>query len=314
MRKVVFTLFAALSACFIWTGCGPELNFDEGDDTGALYYTSETAVQFRVQSIYLSTARFLGTQLRVESYICNGDWWRLDSYSIDIYNLWKEGYDVVYTTNLFIQDLLAVKDADIDYYKGQYITHLRVLRDFVLYNMSHLWGGIPLPTENGIPSETLPRTKDELVYLYILDDLSDVLKEINTHPTGRWDAGKGSVSERVVYMLMAECHLAWKNWSSAGECVNLAANNDTEFFILDGIPVYSKSKASLYSKEAAGEIRDLAASWDETFLHAYGYWAALKRLGIAQQKVHCEEHQLLLPIPYEVLMLNDKLTQNPGYN
>lgn len=314
MRKVVFTFFAALSACLFFTGCGPELNFDEGDDTGALYYTSEIAVQARVLSFYDSTAEFLNTQLEVENFICNSTWNRIGPSSREIRELWNEGNNIVQTTSLFIYELRDLNDSDIDYYKGQYITHLRVLRDFVMYNMNHLWGGIPLPREDDNPERLIPRSREDEVYLYIEEDLRDAQIEMASHPTGRWDAGKECVSERVIYMLQAECHLARKEWQPAKNLAELAANGDDgEFFILGKIPVYSKAKAQLYIKEANGETADLAASWDETFLHAYGYWATLKRLGIAQQRVMCQEYQLLLPIPYEVIYLNPEITQNPGY-
>ena len=327
MRKVVFTLFAALSACFIWTGCGPELNFDEGDGAGGFFNTPETTVQAAVESIYDETAQFLDRQLLVESYIYYGDWQQLNSSSREIERLWKDGYNLVKNANKQIYNIQLLDDAQIDYYKDQYITHLSVLRDFVLYNMNHLWGGIPLPKEDTdlLQFDKLPRAEEAEVYRYILDDLQDALNEIHGSPANRWDAGKGCVSERVTYMLMAECALHNNERGTARSSSDYAVRGDDgEFFSLQHtdlyrpqksieISVYSKSKASLYSKEAAGETRDLAASWDESFLHAYGYWAALKRLGIAQQKVQCQEHQLLLPIPYSVIAINNLIEQNPGY-
>ena len=45
----------------------------------------------------------------------------------------------------------------------------------------------------------------------------------------------------------------------------------------------------------------------------YGYWAALKRMGKAQEVTGCFEHELLMPIPYEDILRNPNLTQNPGY-
>lgn len=327
MQKVVLTLFAALSACFIWTGCGPELNVDEDNGVGGFFNTPETTVQAAVESIYDETAQFLDRQLLVESYIYYGDWQQLNSSSREIERLWKDGYNLVKNANQQIYNIQLLDDAQIDYYKDQYITHLSVLRDFVLYNMNHLWGGIPLPKENPDPvqDDKLPRSEEAEVYRYILDDLQDALNEIGGSSANRWDAGEGCVSERVIYMLMAECALHDNKGGRAKGYSDFAVRGDDgEFFSLRHtdpyrpqksieISVYSKTKASLYSKEAAGDIQDLAASWDETFLRAYGYWAALKRLGIAQQKVHCEEHQLLLPIPYAALMLNENLTQNPGY-
>ena len=315
MRKVLFSLFVALSACLSWTGCGPKLTADEDDGMVLIDYSTEAAVQVLVKSFYETTARFLNTQMLVESYIYKGDWQRIGrGAGSDLNKLWKDGYNIVYRANSVILELRNINDSAINYQKGQYITHLSVLRDFVLYNMNHLWGGIPLQTEDNISNEWIPRSEEDEVYQYILDNLRDVLKEIASHPADRWDAGKGCVSERGIYMLMIECYLARKEWLPAINFAEVAANGDDgEFFILKDIPVYSKAKAQLYLKEAARETAGLDASWDETFFHAYGYWATLKRLGIARQKLRCEEYQLLLPIPDEALMLNPNLVQNPGY-
>jgi len=45
----------------------------------------------------------------------------------------------------------------------------------------------------------------------------------------------------------------------------------------------------------------------------YGYWAALKRLGKAQEMTGCYDYELLMPFPYQELLLNSKMAQNPGY-
>lgn len=45
-----------------------------------------------------------------------------------------------------------------------------------------------------------------------------------------------------------------------------------------------------------------------------GYFAFLKRTGLAQSTLGLEEYQLLFPIPQSVLDINPAMTQNPGYN
>lgn len=44
-----------------------------------------------------------------------------------------------------------------------------------------------------------------------------------------------------------------------------------------------------------------------------GYFAFLKRNGIAKSEVGYEDYQLLWPIPANEIMTNPKMTQNPGY-
>ena len=45
----------------------------------------------------------------------------------------------------------------------------------------------------------------------------------------------------------------------------------------------------------------------------YGYWTALKRLGKAQSITGCYDYELLMPIPYDEIIYNPMMTQNPGY-
>jgi hypothetical protein len=44
-----------------------------------------------------------------------------------------------------------------------------------------------------------------------------------------------------------------------------------------------------------------------------GYFAFLKRTGLAQSTLGLSDYQLLFPIPQEEVMRNPGLTQNPGY-
>lgn len=58
------------------------------------------------------------------------------------------------------------------------------------------------------------------------------------------------------------------------------------------------------------EIADL---WKQFIGQDYGYFALLKRLGIAVELLEIQSFQQLYPIPYQELSLNPNMTQNPGY-
>ena len=47
--------------------------------------------------------------------------------------------------------------------------------------------------------------------------------------------------------------------------------------------------------------------------HTNGYYAYLKRSGLAKEILGLEDYQLLLPIPSNEIMFNPYITQNPGY-
>lgn len=58
------------------------------------------------------------------------------------------------------------------------------------------------------------------------------------------------------------------------------------------------------------EIADL---WKQFIGQDYGYFALLKRLGIAVELLEIQSFQQLYPIPYQEFSLNPNMTQNPGY-
>ena len=72
----------------------------------------------------------------------------------------------------------------------------------------------------------------------------------------------------------------------------------------------------LLVQENNGRTESLVDSWDEycTAHHSlYGYWTALKRLGKAETVTGIPSYMLLMPIPFNEILLNPGLYQNPGW-
>lgn len=67
------------------------------------------------------------------------------------------------------------------------------------------------------------------------------------------------------------------------------------------------------SNDAAKVKMCLIASAEKLMGKRFGYFAFLKRMGIAKEKLKIEEYQLLLPIPLREIESNPKIKQNPGY-
>ncbi|KKX47282.1 RagB/SusD family nutrient uptake outer membrane protein [Sphingobacterium sp. IITKGP-BTPF85] len=60
-------------------------------------------------------------------------------------------------------------------------------------------------------------------------------------------------------------------------------------------------------------IETLLADWKDNLGSEGSYFFALKRNDLATEKLQIENHQLLLPIPQQDLVMNFNLKQNPGY-
>ena len=117
-------------------------------------------------------------------------------------------------------------------------------------------------------------------------------------------------------MLKAELELTLGRYSDARNTLN---NISSDFYFgfanqeLDIISVYTPNHLALYLKEAQGETDGLEQEWASMTGSRYGYWAALKRLGKAQEVTGCFDYELLMPIPRNEMLVNPSMTQNPGY-
>ena len=58
---------------------------------------------------------------------------------------------------------------------------------------------------------------------------------------------------------------------------------------------------------------EIADMWKKFIGSDYGYFALLKRLGIAGELLDIQSYQQLYPIPLNELAFNPNMTQNPGY-
>lgn len=63
----------------------------------------------------------------------------------------------------------------------------------------------------------------------------------------------------------------------------------------------------------AEPAKTICELWRQIIATDYGYFALLKRRGLAVELLGIEAYQQLYPIPQNELMLNQKMIQNPGY-
>ena len=61
------------------------------------------------------------------------------------------------------------------------------------------------------------------------------------------------------------------------------------------------------------QLKKIAVIRNMLFEQTNGYFAYLKRSGLAKELLGLDDYQLLLPIPLSELNMNLYMTQNPGY-
>lgn len=91
------------------------------------------------------------------------------------------------------------------------------------------------------------------------------------------------------------------------ECEEKTGNESTAQAILQDLA--SKKNITFTSTDVLHRIKEVRKS----FTNMPGFFAYMKRAGLAESELGLQSYQLLFPIPYQEFLYNYNLTQNPGY-
>lgn len=182
------------------------------------------------------------------------------------------------------KDIASVLLADIYMYQGRYMEAKPLLEEIVNSNRYSLVSAVdnldPQCSEiiwsQAVNTPTRARANESYSIYY-----NDYLCIMQTYGD--------------VLLSLAECENKLNNDSKAKEYLNQVAS-------VKGIETTST--------ETLTAISDVRRRIQIDF---GGYFAFLKRTGLAQSIIGLEEYQLLFPIPQNELMMNPNLTQNPDY-
>lgn len=100
----------------------------------------------------------------------------------------------------------------------------------------------------------------------------------------------------MCHLLKAENYLATNKVAKAVEALK---NIDESMQVTDNNIETVKACLIEYAKKYMGK--------------SFGYFALLKRMGVAKEMLQIEDYQLLLPIPLQEMDSNPNMEQNPGY-
>lgn len=100
----------------------------------------------------------------------------------------------------------------------------------------------------------------------------------------------------ICHLLKAENYLATNKVAKA---VDALKNIDESMQVADNNIKTVKACLIEYAKKYMGK--------------SFGYFALLKRMGVAKEMLQIEDYQLLLPIPLQEMDSNPNMEQNPGY-
>lgn len=301
-----------------------------------------------LNSSYAACAEFETWQLKLEGIRLNSNTVHLiSSSSTEVYNTWMYAYQTINRINLVLEKEDAVLGIMGNQDGKALIAELRALRAFVNYNLGMLFGNVPLLTKVlADNSNQIAQSRQAEVFQFayeeinsVIDDLLPAFEKENAQVYFNRDAGR---------MLKAELLMVLGNKTQATATLNQidksryyntrSASSSLDRSYIWALhtqqntycPVYTVMHTNLYLYENSGNKdglnlptidlnKDGVPDEDvETFWHAseytdYGYWAALKRIGKAQEVTGCYDYELLMPIPSQDISFYPNFKQNPGY-
>lgn len=284
-------------------------------------FQSESNLKAATLGVYKSATEFAKYQFEIEQTIIKGNSSSITPQTSQVQKLWSAGYTVLSRANLCINGINSVSGSHPEF-KEKYLPHFLALRAYAYYNMAMLWGDIPFVTESNIEEAKLglPRTSKSVVYAKAIEDLSSITTEVVDFA----NLGVNIFSNASINLLLAELYLTVGNntlaKSRAGDVSGTSAQPVLSFVESvneqesNAFVVYIGAHSSLFIEEADGNTATLLDDWKKAEFADFGYWAMLKRIGKAQHECGCSDYRLLLPIPHSEIIMNSKLTQNPGYD
>lgn len=321
------------------------------------YFNNKHDVYVILNSCYAGLQQFINSQLQLEFIRTqraaeSAPWWNTSLSSAQIYpssawinTAYSNAYSVINRVNMLLdhKEYILERVHELNNGEGEAIfSQAEVLRAFAFYNMSVLWGDIPLITHSYTVDEMLSGTVDivQSSQNEVLDFVrAEVEKAIQSLPEQYESADKtkcyftrdaalmllAEVTLTKGYKEMANAAISQINFSKYNTTISDAStiyngnigNTQAVIFALalEGHyqPIYTKAHYDLLQKEVQGNTENLASQWKGSICTEYGYWAALKRLGVAQSVTGCQDYELLMPFPSSEIAMNPNLRQNPGY-
>jgi len=133
------------------------------------------------------------------------------SNNLNSSSLWGNGFSILYNANACLEGLAQSNISDV--VKNQLIGEAKFSRAFLLFNLSNLYGPIPLVTSTDYhKNQILPRSPLDSVYAQIINDLKDAQNLLSAnYPT----AGRFRPNRFTVSALLAKVYLYQKNWTEA---------------------------------------------------------------------------------------------------
>lgn len=281
------------------------------------YWPNKEAILTALAGCYYYFREFETNQLELEGIrIDRNQTHSIDSHNSNVSKTYNAAYRTINLANTFITHASSFvrNHPEEEQEVVALIAEARAIRAFTYYNLAMLWGNVPLVTES-ITTEDIQypvQAEQTEVYEFAYREVCKALQQIPAQPNTTKDF---RFTYKSILMLKAELELTLGKNNEANTTLDLLDSDPN--FVLSGdnnaeVPIYTPVHRSVFKKEASGNSAEAALYWP-IIANFYGYWAALKRLGKAQDETGCYDYELLMPFPSSEVAMNPNMTQNPGY-
>ena len=166
----------------------------------------------------------------------------------EFFTYWQAAYRGISSANFVIESAeQGIINENIPQDEvNQRLGEVRFLRAFYYFNLTNLWGGVPLAISTNSASGGIPKASQADIYALILDDLTFAvanLAEKGNTPNGR--ATKGAA-----LALKGKVHLFLKQWAEAKSTLQLI----TGYSIVGVAPRDNGNEAGEFNAESLFEV------------------------------------------------------------
>lgn len=278
------------------------------------FWKDESDYRAVLSSMYIKAREFARYQIYVEDLLLKikrerGEAYRVQPSESFVSSLWTKGYIAINTANILIKYSKGNPEYKEFYEQGI------VMRAFIYYNMAMLWNNIPYVTDYE-PEDSGLENIQQTSSVKIFQESLNLLSGINLTSKGCY-----FLSNEATEFLKLEIRKA------IGEAnANLPRSDASLVFMFGEVQdylsqiigevtnIYTIQYLDFLNEEAFVNKQELVAKWQNMEIGNYGYWAMLKRNGIAREVSGLRPHELVLPVPAVELKMNSSLIQNPGYD
>lgn len=204
-------------------------------------------------------------------------YYQMESLPTQVLTSWRIHYKAIGDANMVI-NRTEKTDFNPDF-KDQIIAEASFLRAYYYFQLTLMWGDIPLWTDevtgdNLSEISSLPRSSQQEVYNQIIKDLSFASEVL---PESRVDLELGRITKWAAKGLLAKAYLFNKQWENASKTAQEIIDNSDRELLSDFSSIFDA--ANSWNKETLFVVpfmSDVKGSWLHTCVAPSGTWENIK--------------------------------------